>query len=233
MNKLIIANQKNYLTYEEVKRFLEDIRGKIPKNQIIFCSSTPYLIEFQKEGYLISSQDISSQNQIMTGEVTGNLLSSLSVSYTLIGHMERRRKESKNEILLKIKNAIQFQIRPIVCVGEIENTSFDFVKKDLIEIFDHLLEEEREKVWIAYEPLEAIGTKMTLNVKAIEQKMMDIKTLLLKEYHQSPKLFYGGSVSKENIQSLFKINHLDGVLIGKASCLSSEFLKIIEVAVTM
>jgi triosephosphate isomerase len=42
-------------------------------------------------------------------------------------------------------------------------------------------------------------------------------------------VLYGGSVKPDNIEGLYKMENIDGVLVGGASLESASFLKIINV----
>ena len=55
--------------------------------------------------------------------------------------------------------------------------------------------------------------------------------LLEKDYLKTKidlPVIYGGSVNEDNSKDIFKIDNVDGVLVGGASLKSRSFLKIIE-----
>jgi len=70
---------------------------------------------------------------------------------------------------------------------------------------------------IAYEPIWCIGTGITPANEQIEATISFIQTIIRERFGQSVKVLYGGSVDKDNINTLKKINNLSGFLIGKAS----------------
>lgn len=235
MTKIVVANQKNILNYHEVMDFLNQIRGKIPKNNVIFCPSYPYLLDYVREGYLVGSQDVSETNKVVTGEVSVSMLSSLTVKYALIGHTERRinKNETEKDIVKKIKELIKNDITPLFCIGEMNEEKFEDVIQRLKNTFQNLTLDEIKKIFICYEPMDAIGTNKEIDVQELEDKIKKMKETILKEYHTDTKVLYGGSVDSENVKEILNISVLDGVFLGSASIQSSEFLKIIEVAVTM
>ena len=235
MNKIIIANQKNVLTYHEVIEFLNHIRGKIPKEKVIFCPSYPYLLDYVREGYLVGSQDVSETDQTVTGEVNENILSSLSIRYSLVGHIERRvhKNETDESIIQKIKKLVKNNICPLLCIGEMDGENFEDVLQRLKKIFDSLTLKEQQNIIICYEPMDAVGTNKEIVPEERELKLKKIKELILTEYHINTKVLCGGSVDSENVKDLLNLPELDGVFVGSSSMESNEFLKIIEVAVTM
>lgn len=235
MNKIIVANQKNVLNYDEVQTFLEEIEGKIPKENVIFCPSYPYIVDYVKRGYKVASQDVSSRKDVVTGEVTALMLSHLFVQYALVGHTERilYKQETEEDLVNKIQALMSSKITPLLCIGELLEEDFEDVKKRLKRIYDKISLYAQEKIILCYEPFDAIGTKKQIDIQNLETKINSFKEFISLEYHIKPKILYGGSVSEDNIKDILSITNIDGVCVGRESTKSSLFLKLIEVAVTM
>ena len=87
-----------------------------------------------------------------------------------------------------------------------------------------------KNIIIAYEPVWAIGTGNTASKKDIEEVHTFIKETINTNYQFNYDLpiLYGGSVNSKNSSEIFKINNVDGVLVGGASLKLDEFLKIIK-----
>lgn len=233
-NKIIVVNQKNYLTLTDIQIFLDHIEGKINKDDIIFCPSFPYLTLFKDRGYLIGSQNVSSSDDVMTGEVSARMLKSLGVSYVIIGHSERRGKENHQDFIAKIKHALKEDIIPILCVGEAKNENAKMIiQKELNEVLSNLTEEERKMLIFSYEPIYAIGKNDMLDVTAITQTIQWMKEWLKENYQMTSKILYGGGIDDKNMDILRKCSVLDGYLIGRFGCESSKLMDVIEVAVKM
>lgn len=83
-------------------------------------------------------------------------------------------------------------------------------------------------IFIAYEPISAIGTGNVASREEIEQTLNNIHERLSKHaLGIAIKMLYGGSVNGENCAELKKIPLLDGFLIGKASTDFQELQNIV------
>jgi triosephosphate isomerase len=83
----------------------------------------------------------------------------------------------------------------------------------------------KSNIFIAYEPVWAIGTGIVPKSKDLFGTINFIKS---KFKDKSPKVLYGGSVNPKNINNLKEINNIDGFLIGGASQNAKKFIDIIK-----
>ena len=83
----------------------------------------------------------------------------------------------------------------------------------------------KSKIFIAYEPVWAIGTGIVPKSKELLKTVKFIKS---KFKDKSPKVLYGGSVNPQNINNLKEINNIDGFLIGGASQNANKFIDIVK-----
>ena len=192
--------------------------------------------QLEDSKYIVGAQNVSVKgNGASTGEISAEQLNSLGVSYTIVGHSERRsdNKETSEMFVNKINNLLSFDIRPIFCIGENlsereANITKDIVGKQIIEVFDKLNKEDLEKVIVAYEPVWAIGTGKVPTNEEIEDMTNYIKDLIQDKYEARVLVLYGGSVNNKNIDELNQIEAVDGYLIGGASTKADEFLYIMS-----
>lgn len=236
--KLLVGNLKMYMTKNDVDNYLNDLVGHINNDSVVIIPTSIYLPYFLNHDFSVGIQTIATtETGAYTGEVSALQASSLGIKYAIIGHSERRNyfDETNEEIYQKIKNAIKNNIIPIVCIGEsledYENKkTIDVLKKQIIDCFTGLTDDELEKIIIAYEPIWAIGTgKVPMN-EEIQSAVRMIKTQMVDSFHiYEVKVLYGGSVNQSNIEQLEKINNLDGYLVGSAATKASEILKMGEV----
>lgn len=223
---LIILNNKCNLNKEEFDCYYDNLRSLVSCHQLVLCPSNIYLEKVNLSHISLGSQNVSGfGNGSYTGEISANQLKSLGVEYTIVGHSERRKyqKEDNHMINQKIKELLDQNITPILCVGETEeekesNQTLNKIQKELEECLNGF--SNKEKVIIAYEPIWAIGTGNTLTKKEIEDILLKIK-----ENYPSNKLIYGGSVNEKNIEQLKDSTVMDGFLLGGLS-LKIEELKL-------
>ena len=234
--KLVVGNQKTYLNRADVVDFINKTKNGNCEN-VVICASFPYIdLYIEESKYIVGAQNVSVKgNGASTGEISAEQLNSLGVSYSIVGHSERRsdNHETSEMFYDKIKNLLQYDIRPIFCIGEKleerENgITKDVVGKQIIEVFDKLSKEEIEKIVMAYEPVWAIGTGKVPTNDEIEDMTNYIKDLIQDKYNARVLVLYGGSVNQKNIDELNTIETVDGYLIGGASTKADEFLYIMS-----
>ena len=185
---------------------------------------------------MVGAQNVSEKgNGASTGEISAEQLNSLGVSYSIVGHSERRADQHETSDMLynKIVKLLENDIIPIFCVGEHSeekerNVTKDVVGKQIMEVFDRLDTTIMEKIIIAYEPIWSIGTGKIPNNNDIIDVTNYIKDLVQDKYGKRIAVLYGGSVNKNNIETLNEIDVVDGYLIGGASTKPEEFLYIMS-----
>ena len=120
--KLIVGNQKTTLNKDGVLKFIEEI-SLDNSSEVVICPSYPYIETYSnKSRFVVGAQNVSEKgNGATTGEVSAEQLNSLGVKYCIVGHSERRRdqKENGNMLYNKIVNLLNFDIKPIFCIGEV------------------------------------------------------------------------------------------------------------------
>jgi len=160
-----------------------------------------------------------------TGEVSCAMLVALECGYVLIGHSERRSMyaESDEQIAVKVKLALQHELKPVLCIGETEHQRDAGETEAVLQRqLQAALPEEMPAVAdlvIAYEPVWAIGTGRTAEVAQVSEAMLFIRQLLIQKYGNAAEeisLLYGGSVNTGNISELATCG-IDGALVGGAS----------------
>lgn len=234
--KLVVGNQKTYLNRDQVLNFIEETKkGKC--SNVVICPSYVYIDLFlDKSKFLVGAQNVSCKgNGASTGEISAEQLNSMGVSYSIVGHSERRSDQCETSEMFyeKISKLLENDIIPIFCVGEHleekeKNITKDIVGKQVMEVFDRLDTNTMEKIIIAYEPVWSIGTgKIPTNDEIIDVTCY-IKDLIQDKYDKRVAVLYGGSVNKNNIDTLNEIDVVDGYLIGGASTKSEELLYIMS-----
>lgn len=234
-SRLIIANHKMNMDAIEINKYLKQIK-KINSKNVIICPTSIYIPYFLKKNFLVGIQNAFIHAKgAYTGEISPSQAYSLGVKYVIIGHSERRAylEESDTFINKKVLESLNSKLKVILCVGETLEEK-NMLKTDRVlkrQVINALRNVSNiDNVFIAYEPVWAIGTGLIPSNKEISSTISYIKTIIDNLYpSNNVKIIYGGSVTEKNIVKLNKINELDGFLVGGASLDPKAFLKIIEV----
>lgn len=201
------------------------------------CVPFPYLgqagANLQASGISWGAQDVSVHEQgAYTGEVSAAMLRDFDCQWVLVGHSERRslHGESNQLVADKAVAALAVGLTPVVCVGEtLEQNEIgataDVIASQLAPVLA-LGATSLEKIVIAYEPVWAIGTGRTATPEQAQQVHAAIRRLLGDKPGADMRILYGGSVKAANAASLFAMPDIDGALVGGASLVAEEFLRI-------
>lgn len=232
-NKLIIANMKMNMSLNDVLDYLEEFNEY---NNVILCPSSIYLPYFIDCDYKVGIQNISEYDKgSYTGEISAKQAKSLGIKYAIIGHSERRMYYHENDEIVtkKLKKALSNNIKPILCVGEslVERKTHvakDKVKIQLIESIRNIDPKYYKDIFIAYEPIWAIGTNRIPKIDDLKSMIEFIKETINTEFGFKPHILYGGGVNDKNIEQLNNLSDLDGFLVGSASLDPNKFIRLIE-----
>ena len=247
----IIGNWKMNFTVGESSLFLHKLQNKIHASRDIQVVVAPSLMALQPLSLQIDRRKLklSAQNfyhkdfGAFTGEVSINQLRNL-VDYSIIGHSERRHifGETDKDISLKVAAALRNGITPILCIGETaeerkNGETADIIRDQLLGGLKEVSKEEIKDVIIAYEPVWAISSTKNA-VPATPDKIQEVidlirktlKSTFGKEVEEETSVLYGGSVKTTNAAAYLGIEGVNGLLIGGASLIASDFLDIIETA---
>ncbi len=248
--QIAAANWKMNLTYQQAEQLLKDVLSAniiLDENrQVIFAVPFPYLAlaaneVADKHNYAVAAQNCYNKvSGAYTGEVSVDMLYSMSIGNCLVGHSERREwfKETNQELAEKINLLLLQKITPIFCCGEpLEvreaNKQNEHVETQLNESLFHLTPEQVINVVIAYEPIWAIGTGKTASTHEAQQMHEYLRLKLSEKYGKTIAdtipILYGGSVKASNAKELFSSPDVDGGLVGGASLMANDFLEIIKV----
>ncbi|WP_291575250.1 triose-phosphate isomerase [Clostridium sp. UBA4548] len=247
MRKPIIAgNWKMHKTVSEAVSLVQELKPlvKDAKCDVVVCPtflSLPAVIEACRDtNIMVGAQNMHFETEgAFTGEVSPKMLKELGVDFVIIGHSERRQyfNETDNTVNKKLKAAIQYGLKPILCVGELleerekgitQEVLATQVKLDLAGI----LSDDVKNMVIAYEPIWAIGTGKTATAEDANETIGFIRTVIEKIYGKdvadSVRIQYGGSVKPSTIREQMEKEHIDGGLIGGASLKAQDFSAIVN-----
>lgn len=191
---------------------------------------------------LVGAQNIHfDDNGAFTGEISASMLGETGCSFVIIGHSERREYfgETDESVNKKIKKAQEFDLVPVLCVGESlnqrkENIHFDLVKTQVTAALAGISADQALDVVVAYEPIWAIGTGETASPEQAQEMHAHIRSVLTEIYDEETadgiRVLYGGSMKPGNAEELLSQKDVDGGLIGGASLDATSFAAIISTA---
>ena len=248
--KIVTANWKMNKSFTEADDLINEISELLAEKKesealVIIAPPAVYLelagdVAATEGEFEVSGQNIyQAESGAFTGEVSAMMLKSMNVDYCIIGHSERRKyfNESNDILKQKIDIAINNSIIPIYCCGEIlpereAGKHFEVIQKQLEEAVFHLDHDAFSNIIIAYEPVWAIGTGVTATPEQAQEMHAFIRENIEKnqgkEVAAKTTILYGGSCNAKNASSLFSNPDVDGGLIGGASLVAEEFIKIVN-----
>ncbi len=243
--KVIAGNWKMNKSPNDVKTFMESFPTLVKDvdAEVVLC--VPYIdLNTALELAAGTNVKIGAQNMhyeekgAFTGEISPKMLKDINVEYVIIGHSERREyyKETDESVNRKLKAALEYGLKPILCVGETlsqreEGVTKSFVTTQVEKALDGLTNNQVASTIIAYEPIWAIGTGKTASKEDANEVCGWIREKVRELYGDAADevvIQYGGSVKSSNAKELFSMSDIDGGLVGGASLDPEEFSKIVN-----
>ena len=245
---VVAANWKMFKTRDEALQFIYAVNDAVPSKDIIetiICAPAIHLrslVKRQGENIRIGAQNMHfEEHGAFTGEIAPDMLTSIGVSYVIIGHSERRAmfNETDESVNKKLHAAFNHGLTPILCVGEHleereSGKTEEVIKNQLVKDLEGLTSDQVKELVIAYEPIWAIGTGKTATADVADETCGFIRSTVASLYDNATaeaiRIQYGGSVKLNNIEELMKKPNIDGALIGGASLVAEDFKTFARVA---
>lgn len=249
MRKQIIAgNWKMHTDLAEATILVEGIKAALAEGEatreVVVC---PPFTGLSTVADLIEDTDVrlGAQNMYFepkgafTGEVSPLMLTDVGCHYVILGHSERREYFSESDALInqKIKAAFQYDLIPILCVGESlaqreANETQSFIDSQLTAGLEGLTADQVSQMVIAYEPIWAIGTGKTATAEQAGEVCTAIRAKVAALFDaataEALRIQYGGSVKGSNAKEILSQPDIDGALVGGASLKADDFMAIIK-----
>jgi L-erythrulose 1-phosphate isomerase len=244
------SNLKMYKTVAQTESYLKELadstrelRAQNPDMELFILPSYTSL-EAAVRGTDQSEIRLGAQNMCwedegqFTGEISPVMLEELDLHLVMAGHSERRHVfgESDIEENKKMLAAMKHGFTGLLCIGETrEEKEYGIADEALrtqIKVGLHGIKaDDLDKVWIAYEPVWAIGVNGTPAPVSYAQEKHHVIRQTLKELYgeaadQVPTL-YGGSVNLENATQFFAQPDIDGLYVGRVAWDAKRFARLI------
>lgn len=249
LRKAVIAgNWKMNKNPEETKTLISEVTPLVANAKCDVVACVPFLdLPAALEAAKGTNIKIGAQNchweesGAYTGEIAANMLTSIGVTYVIIGHSERRTYfgETDETVNKRIRAALNAGLTVILCVGETLEQREQGITEELVALQTKIAllgvtNEELSRIIIAYEPIWAIGTGRTATAEQAGEVCGAIRKIIAALYDQHAAeaftIQYGGSMNAKNAAELLAQTDVDGGLIGGASLKAADFAEIIRAA---
>jgi triosephosphate isomerase len=213
---------------------------KLANVDLMVCPPATLIARFasaaRESGVVIGGQDCHALSAgAYTGDIAAEMLKDAGAAAVIVGHSERRHYhgETNEAVRAKALAARRAGIVAIVCVGE-TRTERDAGQAHAVvgAQLDGSLPHGANDIFVAYEPVWAIGTGLTPTAEDVADMHAFIRQRLCARYGaagQEMRILYGGSVKPGNAKELMTVDNVDGALVGGASLKADEFLAIASV----
>jgi len=229
-------------TIDSIKEIVNNLNSATcdSNTEVVIAPPALYLLltrEHLRAGIEVAAQNVFDRpNGAFTGEISVAQLKDSNITWTVLGHSERRviLQETNKFVADKTKAALDGGIGVILCCGETleqreAEKTMDVVLAQLKAVSD--VQKDWSKIVVAYEPVWAIGTGKVASNEQAQEVHKGIREWLGeelgKEVAEKTRVIYGGSVSEKNCRELAKEGDIDGFLVGGAS-LKPAFVDIIN-----
>ena len=220
---------------KRVNSYLNKVKNN--NSKVIFCP--PYTLinsfakQLKKSLISIGAQNCHHESNFgpHTGSINSKMIKNSGAKYVIIGHYENRiRGDTDLLINEKIKASLNNKLKIIFCIGENRKQKNKRITNKILnkQITIGLKGiNKKSEIFVAYEPIWAIGTGLVPNTLNLKKNLKFIQTKL-KKILNNYKILYGGSVNHKTVKAISSIGNVDGFLIGGASQSSKKFIDIIK-----
>jgi triosephosphate isomerase len=246
---LIAGNWKMNKTAPDAVELVQQLHAEVGKHNDVAVAVCPPFTCLESVARALEGSTIKLGAQNMhpeasgayTGEISGDMLRTLFVTYVILGHSERRQYFAETDAFInrKVLAALEANLCPILCVGETlaereAGKTLDVVKTQLENGMTGVGAAQVDRLVIAYEPVWAIGTGKTATPAMAQEVHGTIRLLLNSKLGAAAgvkvRILYGGSMKPDNAETLLAEPDIDGGLVGGASLDAKGFVKIIQAA---
>jgi len=236
-------------TVKEARELASSLVQKLRESNGVEKVLCPPFVSLPAVSALLKDSDVGLGAQNMYWEEKGAFTGEVSPAmvkefcrYVILGHSERRTYfgETDETVNKRLRAAQQFDLTPIVCVGETlqqyeSNQTGEVVARQIRLGLAGVDPAFAPRIVVAYEPVWAIGTgKASSGPSANDVVGKVIRSALSAlfggETAQAIRVLYGGSVTASNAAEFFGQPEIDGALVGGVSLKVDEFIAVTKAA---
>ena len=243
------TNTKMYKTIADTNRFVSDLctlTADIPREKFELFVIPSYTTLDQagrnRDSRLLKlgAQNMCWEEQgQFTGEISPLMLREVGCDLVMIGHSERRHifMETDEMERAKVRSALEHGFTALLCIGETEEEkaagrTAEVLRRQLETGLRDVEIPQLNRVWVAYEPVWAIGVNgKPITIAYADEMLSAIREILCDIFGVSGEdvpIFYGGSVNPENAVSLSRCRDINGLFIGRSAWDAEKFNRLIR-----
>ncbi|MCG8481508.1 MAG: triose-phosphate isomerase, partial [Spirochaetales bacterium] len=180
-----------------------------------------------------------------TGEISAIQARDAGASLVEVGHSERRVLfgDTDEIVARKARSVVTAGLTALVCVGESDEMyrlgrSVEYVTGQVATAISLLPPGETPRLWIAYEPVWAIGEGGRAadpdHVRRVHEGIRtELSYRLGDTVAAAVPILYGGSVSLQNAASFLAVPEVDGLFVGRTALDPGRFVELIRLAANL
>ncbi len=243
------TNTKMYKTIADTKKYLSrlgELTRDISRDEVeLFVIPSFTALESASPFASIGGIRLGAQNMCweeqgqFTGEISPIMLREVGVDVVELGHSERRHVlgETDEMIQKKVTCGLRNGFTVLLCIGETEedkntNISVEVLRSQLKKALYEVSEQDALNLWVAYEPVWAIGVNgKPASAEYAGMMHSEIRRALSERFVENGTnipLLYGGSVNRGNAVSFMEQKEIDGLFVGRAAWDAEEFNTLIR-----
>ena len=178
-----------------------------------------------------------------TGEISPLQAVDAGATIIEIGHSERRQLfgETEYTVAKKTLAAMEVGCTALVCVGEPKDIldigrAREWVRAQVAAAVSLLPDDAYHRLWIAYEPMWAIGEgSIPATPAQAESVHKAIRMELASRFGSSAAaeavpILYGGSVNLKNAPDFLSAENVGGLFVGRSALDADRFVEIVQLA---
>lgn len=243
------TNLKMYKTSKETVSYLTELHEltrDIGRNELtLFVIPSYTALEsagkcIPKDSIRIGAQNMYWEDQGQyTGEISALMIKETGAQIIEIGHSERRHVigETDEQENKKVLAAMRHGFTSLLCIGETGEQKALGISDEILRMqlkigLRGVNREQLDRIWIAYEPVWAIGVNGTPATPEYAEEKHGVIKAALKELFgaegEHVPVLYGGSVNPQNASDLIVKHHVDGLFVGRSAWNAQDFNALIR-----
>jgi triosephosphate isomerase len=179
-----------------------------------------------------------------TGEISPVMLREINVDLVMVGHAERRQLFGETDWMVnqRLLSSLAHGFHTLLCVGDTaedirSGVSAEVLRKQLQRALYNVTTDQLEKIWVAYEPVWAIGEHGKPADPNYANEMHAVLRRSLADVFPGRQemipLLYGGSVDLGIGPNMLEQPEIDGLFIGRAAWDAAHFNQILRQVLKM